>query len=203
MQKSWREGHSHTHEYTEIYLWRKDLQMRKVSCELGFDIKAARNRKIHILPTAFICFWVGLPIFWRKKSQKVPSFLCTPGPPAAQGNGAARGEDGHDRCPSLSQSSQFLHRVSGLESTLPICSSGCRSSSWGSFQWSRKGNVLRTLVHLLLSRQVWWEWPPPSRSANASGARLGLLWAQTGWAMVHFRVGGECPFWSWRWQYKL
>lgn len=55
-----REGNSHAHEYIEIYLWRKDLQRRKVSGDsfggLGFDIKGARNRKIHILCTAATCF---------------------------------------------------------------------------------------------------------------------------------------------------
>lgn len=35
---------------------------------------------------------------------------------------------------------------------------------------------------------------PPSCSSDARGARLGLVWAETGWAVVQCKVGGECPF---------
>lgn len=177
--------------------------MRKVFagcfCELGFAIKGARNRKIHIFSTVFTCSWAGLPIFWRKKHQDLGSAALAkkslpffvPLVPLQCREMERQGEDGHDRCPNLSQSSQVSHRVCGLESTLPICSSGCCSSSWGSFQWSRKGNVLRTLVHLLPSRRAWWEWPSPRNPQMPEGQGWGWCWVGTGWAMLEVKVGGE------------
>lgn len=99
-------------------------------------------------------------------------------------------EDGHDRCPDLSQSTQLLHKVSGLESPLPSFQLWMSLQLLRQFPVTQKRNVLRTPVHLLFSRQAWWEQTPPSKRGKA---RAGFGYRQGG-QRCSLRVTGKYLF---------